>query len=101
MTSRARLKYWVRSSRVSSGSRPSARVVKPTRSAKSTDTIRRSATGATGAAGAGGGGRGPATDVPAAAPASDVPHSPQNLPVGGFAAPHAGHVTARLVPQAP
>ena len=60
---------------MSSASRPSEAVVKPTRSAKSTETSRRSAAGAARRRRVGGR-RLPAT--------SAVPHSPQNFAVGGF-----------------
>jgi hypothetical protein len=32
---------------------------------------------------------------------SGVPHSPQNLDVGGFAVPQLGHVAARREPHSP
>jgi hypothetical protein len=37
----------------------------------------------------------------AAAPASGVPHSPQNFIPGGFWNPHDGHPAARRVPHSP
>src|SRR3954454_24596958 len=92
MMSRDRSKYRVRRSRVSSASRLSARVVNPTRSANRIETRRRSATGAA-TAGVGWGTRGAATD--ARGPTNDVAHSPQNLTVGSFPAPHFGHTTTR------
>src|SRR3954453_11048627 len=95
MTARARSKYADNSSRTASGSRLSDNGVKPTRSAKRSETISRSETGAalvatasvvTGEA-----------DV-AGAGVSSVPHSLQNLPpVTG--APQLGHVAASGVPH--
>jgi hypothetical protein len=91
---------------VSSASRPSARVVKPTRSAKRIETSRRSATGAS-------------ADVPAVAPegvgpaarkaalaavtpaTSGVAHSPQNFDVVEFDAPHDGQIAASALPHSP
>ena len=72
---------------MSSASRPSASVVKPTRSAKRIVTSRRSATGAELV--------GPGRTVVAGedvAPATrGFAHSPQNFAVGRLAVPQAGH----------
>src|SRR5215213_2870800 len=89
MSVRASSKYPLSSSRTSSASRPSERVVKPTRSAKSTDTSRRSAVGAAGAR------------AGSAVAARGVPHSPQKRWPGGFAAPQAEHVAVSSVPHSP
>ena len=82
---RAVSKYRDSSSRTSSGSRPSAWVVKPTRSVNSTDTIRRSAAGSSCGAGA----------------SIGEPQAPQNRSSGSFAVPHAGHRASSGVPQLP
>jgi hypothetical protein len=66
--------------------------VKPTRSAKSTVTSRRSATGASRVALAGAGSR---------AAESGDPQSPQKRFSGGFSAPHVAQTTASAVPQSP
>src|SRR4051812_12198622 len=93
MTARARSKYTDSSSRTASGSRLSDNGVNPTRSANSSDTMRRSETGAAPVAGAS---TGPAAVAGAAV--SGVPHSLQNLPpVNG--APHVGHDTMIGVPH--
>ena len=79
---------------MSSGSRCSDNVVNPTRSRKSTDTSRRSM-----------GAVGPLVLAstsgidPASATAKALPHSPQNLPAAGFAAPHTGHTRASAEPH--
>src|SRR5690348_15692961 len=74
-------KYRESSSRTSSASRDSDNGVNPTRSAKRTETRRRSAAGfsrvATGASAA-----------------SGVPQSPQNASSGSFTAPQLGHASA-------
>jgi hypothetical protein len=57
--------------------------VNPTRSAKSTDTIRRSVV-AVGGAGAA---------------SMAVPHAPQNRSPGSFAAPHAGQAMVSSAPH--
>src|SRR5580704_14683834 len=86
MSERLASKYRVSSSRTSSASRDSASVVNPTRSANRTDTSRRSATGADWVV-AGSGAA--AADTPGlGAPASAVPHSPQNFRPDGFCAEH-------------
>ena len=72
--SRTRAKYGVRIARTSSGSRRSARAVKPTRSAKSTVTTLRSSASPCWAG-------------------SDSPQARQNFATGGFSWPHFGHVT--------
>src|SRR5262245_63778098 len=98
MTSVASSKYADRSSRTASGSRPSDSAVNPTRSANSTVTRRRSATGASA------GGVTPAeggTLDDAGDPASCDPHSPQNRAVGGFDVPQLGHATASRAPHSP
>ena len=66
--------------------------VKPTRSAKRTETRRRSAAGALAAGAAAAG----AVVAPSA-----VPHSPQNFTDGAFGVPHDGHVCASVVPHSP
>jgi hypothetical protein len=76
---------------VSSASRPSDALVKPTRSAKSTETSRRSATG----------GAAVGTDRVGAGAASAVPHSPQNFTPGAFGDPQFAHATASGVPHSP
>src|SRR5207248_4922789 len=84
------------SSRTASGSRLSDRGVKPTRSANSIETTRRSLTGpGTGAA--------LDPDAPVAAgaavvPLSGEPHSEQNFP-DGAGAPQVGHVAANELPH--
>jgi hypothetical protein len=86
MSERLASKYRVSSSRTSSASRDSASVVNPTRSANRTDTSRRSATGADWVV-AGSGAA--AADTPGlGAPASAVPHSPQNFWPDGLCAEH-------------
>src|SRR3954469_25929786 len=99
MTSDARSKYRLSVSRTSSASRPSENGVNPTRSANSTETIRRSAIG--GRAGA----------APAAAPDGVVaaarpgsvgiasPQDPQNLAFGSFGSPHAEQLVESGVPH--
>jgi hypothetical protein len=76
---------------VSSASRPSDAAVKPTRSAKRTDTSRRSAAGAEAGGGVAGAGE----------PASAVPHSPQNLTPGAFGVPHDGQAVDSGLPHSP
>ncbi len=101
MTVRASSKYSERSSRTASASRPSAIVVNPTRSANSTVTKRRSATGAACAAPmAVASGVGP-RDAAAAASSlmSRVPHSPQKRAWGGLVDPHVGQAAASLEPH--
>ena len=61
--------------------------MKPTRSAKRTETSRRSTATAGAAA--------------AVEASSRVPHSPQNFCPGAFAAPHAEQTAARAVPHSP
>ena len=79
-------------SRTSSASRSSAKGVKPTRSAKSTLTRRRSATLASDPGGVW------VAGVAVTAPAtSGVAHSEQNLAVGPFDVPQLGQATARRV----
>src|SRR5688572_2490383 len=73
-------------------------VVKPTRSAKRTDTSRRSATG--GDVGPSDAGMADAkTATPAVGPVNDVPHSPQNFASAGLAVPQLGQETASTVPH--
>src|SRR5581483_1711770 len=72
------------SSRTSSASRDSESVVKPTRSAKRTETRRRSAA---------------AVVTGAAAPWSAAPHSPQNFSPPAIPAPQDGHACASAVPH--
>src|ERR1700720_264061 len=99
MSERLASKYRVSSSRTSSASRDSASVVNPTRSANKTDTSRRSATGADWVA-AGSGAA--AADTPGlGAPASAVPHSPQNFCPRGFAVPHEEQPSASPAPHSP
>ncbi|GIU94639.1 MAG: hypothetical protein KatS3mg012_1096 [Gaiellaceae bacterium] len=67
--------------------------MKPTRSAKRTETRRRSAAGA-------------AVSVALSASrgacaASAFPHSPQNLTPGGFGVPQEGQASAREAPHSP
>jgi hypothetical protein len=91
---------------VSSASRPSASVVKPTRSAKRIETSRRSATGALVEVAAE-----EIEDVElaledaalaAVTPAtSGVAHSPQNFDVDEFVAPHDGQIAASALPHSP
>ena len=99
MTSVARSKYVDRSSRTASGSRPSDRVVNPTRSANSTVTSRRSAIGASYATEAAEAGL--MTAAPGVAPTSAVPHSPQNRALGWLAAPQLAQTAASFVPHSP
>ncbi len=92
---------------MSSASRPSEAAVKPTRSANSTLTSRRSACGEGSAPDAGTGvvstaphspqNFAPAVfGVPQAAHgrANDAPHSPQNLRPASFSSPQASHLTS-------
>src|SRR6266705_7980 len=88
ITVRQLSKYRDSRSRTSSESRDSESAVKPTRSANSTETRRRSVAG-------------PASDTEAVAnrdaegvAARGEPHSPQNLLSPGLAAPQDGHVNA-------
>ena len=84
---RAVSKYRDSSSRTSSGSRCLGEAcVNPTRSANSTDTIRRSAAGSI--RGAGG-------------PSIGDPQAPQYRSSGSLAVPHAGHRASSGVPQLP
>ena len=87
---------------MSSASLPSARVVKPTRSAKSTETRRRSAIGAA-AARDGAWGDAAAADVATVAgtAVNGVAHSPQNFVVGGFVDPQLGQTEASFDPHSP
>ena len=73
---------------MSSASRPSEAVVKPTRSAKRTVTSLRSAAVETAGSGAG-------------AAISGEPHSPQNFVPGAFAVPHDGQARERGLPHSP
>ena len=98
MTSRAELEVPVSSSRTSSASRPSASVVKPTRSANRTETSRRSATGRAGRARAGGSAtarrrRAAALGGPVAQ-SSREPHSPQKPRGRALTSPHDGQIAA-------
>src|SRR3990172_10899963 len=89
-------KYFDRSSRTSSESRASESAVKPTRSANSTETSRRSETGAATSP------RGPTELGAGLAPgANGVPHSPQNFTVGGLSVPQLGQASASDVPHSP
>src|SRR5919201_798603 len=83
-------KYRERSSRTSSASRLSERVVKPTRSAKRTETRRRSAAGAC---------RGGGVLGVAAAAVRAVPHSAQKRCPSAYGAPHDGHASASGAPH--
>jgi len=94
MTRRAVSKYRDRSSRTSSGSRDSERVVNPTRSANRTDTRRRSAIAGSRATAR----RDAGADV--GPPPRGVPHSPQNRSSTSFAAPQFGQASASAFPQA-
>ena len=69
--------------------------MKPTRSAKRTETRRRSATGVSAAAAGG------VAVVPAGRPGAwaGVPHSGQNLALGLNAAPHDEHAASMRVPH--
>src|SRR2546422_5558493 len=95
MNDRAMSKYRVSSSRTSSESRDSDSAVKPTRSAKRTETRRRSVA------------RSPASavvdalKVEAEMPESGEPHSPQNFIQGVFGFAHEGQTTARERPHSP
>src|ERR1035438_1361052 len=91
MSARQTSKYWVRSSRTSSASRLSERVVKPTRSANSTETIRRSVAGGA-AAEARSRGR-------LAPPSSPIPHSSQYLASGLAGVEQPGHTRAYGAPH--
>src|SRR5262245_2800570 len=84
-------KYRERSSRTSSASRLSDNVVNPTRSAKSTVTRRRSATGAVTF------GAGPF--VGSAATPRAVPHSGQNFAAASTGVSQDGHVRASALPH--
>src|SRR5438874_13128169 len=85
-------KYRESSSRTSAGSRDSEIVVNPTRSAKRTDTRRRSAAGLS---------TGADVRTGTVASSSAAPHSPQNLSRASFGAPQEGHARARAVPHWP
>ena len=76
---------------MSSASRPSEAAVKPTRSAKSTETRRRSACGCAASDPVGGD----------AGAQSAVPHSPQNFAAGAFGVAQLGQVTASGDPHSP
>src|SRR6266511_3643759 len=94
-------KYRDSRSRTSSASRVSESVVNPTRSANSSETSRRSAVAA-GCRVRPPGSRTEVVERPVAEfPPRAVPHSPQNLWPGGFAAPHEEQVMARAVPHSP
>ena len=77
--------------------------MKPTRSAKSTETSRRSVAGSGSGAAATSAGAAPVApaEVADAAAASVAPHSPQKRTPGSFALPQVPHRTASGVPQAP
>src|SRR5215212_6873314 len=96
-------KYRLCSSRTSSASRPSEYVVKPTRSANSTLTRRRSATAATDGVDAGGAAIGGeftrlvAAGRAGAAPANGVAHSEQNFACARFSVPPLGQRAANGV----
>src|SRR5919204_7048361 len=90
MRVRAVSKYFDSSSRTSSASRLSDSGVTPTRSQKSPDVIRRSATGAAPLPSMGG-------DAATASAVSRVPHSEQNRP--DTSAPQRGQVRANAVPH--
>src|SRR6266542_803567 len=96
MILRAVSKYRVSRSRTSSASRLSERLVNPTRSAKRTDTSRRSAAGA-----AEGWGWALGTTSDGAVAARGDPHSPQNFTVVGFGAPQFAQTRASGVPHSP
>src|SRR3954465_8383565 len=98
MRARHASKYRVSSSRTSSGSRDSEIGVKPTRSAKSTETSRRSGL-ASGAGGAGSAARGAgAVGTPASIRS---PHSPQKANWGSLGVPHDGQARESRVPHDP
>src|SRR6185503_1084380 len=108
ITSEARSKYRLRTSRTSSASFSSANGVKPTRSANRTLTRRRSATGLdpsgldgdgltpTGGSVADARAAGDAARTPAC---SGVAHSEQNLAVGGLTVPQVGQAEANPDPH--
>ena len=73
---------------MSSASRASEAVVKPTRSAKRTETSRRSAAGAS------------ATGL-CSSRTSASPHSPQNFVPAALGVPHAGQAIASEAPHSP
>ncbi len=83
-------KVSVISVRSSSGSRCSASVEKPTRSAKRTVTRRRSPTRDAVAGSAG-----------PSVPSSGAPHEPQKRNPAGFSAPQEGQAGVRVAPQEP
>src|SRR5262245_38367040 len=95
MSRRQVSKYLDRSSRTSSASRDSESVVNPTRSAKRTETRRRSAACFSGTAGGG------VAAAGASATSSELPQSPQNRFPGGFEAPHDAQTDASAFPQSP
>ena len=92
-TMRAMSKYRDRSSRTSSGSRPSLSGVKPTRSTNSTEHSRRSVSGPVGA--------GAATSGAGASASTDVPHSVQNRRPGASGAAQARQTALNALPHAP
>ena len=102
--SRATWKYPSRNSRTRSGSSPSLRAVKPTRSANRIETRRRSVTAGSAAgllpcaADRAGVAMAPAAAVPTP-PTAGVPHSEQNLAPGRLTAPQAGQLVAKRVPH--
>ena len=75
---------------MSSASRVSESGVKPTRSAKRTETRRRSAAGAS---------RQVRTAATVSLGSTGAPHSPQNFSPPASEAPHDGHATASAVPH--
>src|SRR5258706_3310755 len=89
-------KYFERSSRTSSESRDSDSVVKPTRSANSTDTRRRSAVGASTDEGAS---LGAADCAATGRSVTGVPHSPQKRSPAASGDPQLAHARAIGAPH--
>src|SRR3990172_4811967 len=101
MTSRARSKYRVRTSRTSSASRSSANGVKPTRAANRTETTRRSATAGAFRPAPVLAGDAVATAAPSNVdgPVNGVAHWKQNLAPGGLVVPQDGQPAIIAVPH--
>ncbi len=91
-------KYSDSSSRISSGSRDSERVVKPTRSQKSTEHSRRSDTRSEGAGATSPTGTGAATGCAVTASTGE-PQSPQKVESASRAAEQTAHVDVSGEPQ--
>jgi hypothetical protein len=94
-------KYLASSSRTSSASRVSDSLVNPTRSAKRTETSRRSKLGAVRVGSRCATVSALVVPVGEAVAASGEPHSPQNFEPGSFVVPHLGQAAASGAPHSP